>query len=432
MPQQGKGHASPKGASEPRATTGSAEALREANRRLLLAALEAQEERDIQTALATAMRELLAKGEAGDQEFRSKAELLQTITENVSSALLLLDVRSHPLFINPAGEAMFGYRLSEIKDAPFHDAVHHHLDGQPFPIEACPIHAAITQQTSLHDHRTVFVRKDGTLLPVGCNVSPLQLAGLGVGAVLEVRDRSAEARAEESKRDFVAMIAHDLRTPLTAVLGQVQRLQRQFARDGKAESGPDSGLESISRAARRIATMIDELLETSRLESGVVPLNRAPIDLSALVAQVTKEVTPLDAGNRVTLQNSEPAIVAFADAERIQRVVANLLSNALKYSPPSSPVQVAVRRGDGEVIVAVVDHGVGIPNDQLPQLFQRFARIDRNADPGGLGLGLYIVRLIVEAHGGRVWAESEVGRGSTMRFALPLNESDPGESEPAR
>jgi NtrC-family two-component system sensor histidine kinase KinB len=387
----------------------------------------------VQIALAAALRELLAKGVAGDQEYRARAEILQTITENVSSALVLLDPRSHPLFMNPAGETMFGYRFAEIRDAPLHQAIHHHHpDGRAFPIEDCPIHAAITAQTSLRDHQAVFIRKDGALLPVGCNVSPLRLAGLNVGAVLEVRDRSAEMRPDQAKRDFVAMIAHDLRTPLTAIQGQAQLLQRRSIRDGQPESSLASGLESIGRGARRMAAMIDELLETSQLESGVVPLKRAPIDLSALVAQVVREAGPLEGGDRITLQTSAPAIVAFADAERIERVVANLLSNALKYSPPRSPVQVTLGRGDGEVIVAVVDHGVGIPNDQLPLLFQRFVRIDRNAEPRGLGLGLYIVRLIVEAHGGRVWAESEVGHGSTMSFALPLDASARGALEPAR
>jgi PAS domain S-box-containing protein len=435
MPQRDRvGSANSTGARPSRPTTGSDDALREANRRLLLAALEATEERDVQAALATAMRELLAKGDAGEHELRSKVELLQTITENVSSALLLLDVRSHPLFMNPAAEAMFGYRLSEIKDAPLHVAVHHHHpDGQAFPIQECPIHAAIATQTSLRDHRTVFVRKDGALLPVGCNVSPLQLAGLEVGAVLEVRDRSAEARAEEAKRDFVAMIAHDLRTPLTSVQGQVQVLQRQLTREDQGESGQVSGLESIARGTRRMATMIEELLEASRLESGVVPLSRAPIDLAALVAQVIGQLAPPEERDRVTLGTSTPPIVAFADAERTERVLANLLSNALKYSPPHAPVQVDVRRGDGEAVVAVVDHGAGIPNDRLSLLFQRFVRVGRgSADPGGLGLGLYIVRLIVEAHGGRVWAESEVGTGSTIRFALPLDASDGGDRQRTR
>ena len=422
MPQRKRaGSANPKGAPVARTATESDEALREANRRLLVAALEANEERDTQLALATAMRELLAAGDAGDHELRSEVELLRTITANVSSALLLVDVRSHPLFVNPAGEAMFGYRLGDIEGAPFHEAVHHHLDGRAFPIEACPIHAAVTTQTSLRDYRTVFVCKDGALLSVGCNVSPLQMAGLGVGAVLEVRDRSAEARAEELKRDFVALIAHDLRTPLTSVQLQTQLLQRRLRPDGEGESDQASGLKSIARGTRRMAAMIEELLEASRLESGVVPLNRAPIDLSALVAQVIGQLVPTEERERVTLRTSTPAIIVFADAERTERVLANLLSNALKYSPPGAPVEVDVRRGEREAIVAVVDHGAGIPSDQLPQLFQRFVRVERNSvDPGGLGLGLYIVRLIVEAHGGRVWAESEAGNGSSISFALPL------------
>jgi signal transduction histidine kinase len=202
--------------------------------------------------------------------------------------------------------------------------------------------------------------------------------------------------------------------------GQVQRLQRQLARGGKSENDQDPGLEAIARAARRMATMIEELLEASRLESGVVPLKRVPTDLSALLAQVLRQMVP-DERERVTLRTSPQAITAFVDPERIERVLTNLLSNALKYSPPDSPVQVEVHQGEGEIVVAVVDHGAGIPNDQLPQLFQRFARIEgRAGDPGGLGLGLYIVRLIVEAHGGRVRAESEIGHGSTISFALPL------------
>jgi signal transduction histidine kinase len=156
-----------------------------------------------------------------------------------------------------------------------------------------------------------------------------------------------------------------------------------------------------------------------------------PIDLSALVAEVIGQWMPTAERKRVALRGSTRAIIAFADPERIERVLANLLSNALKYSPAGAPVQVDVRRGDGEVLVAVVDHGAGIPNEELPHLFQRFVRAERGAvdDPGGLGLGLYIVRLIVEAHGGRVWVESEVGKGSSVSFALPLDPSDRGELE---
>jgi len=413
-----------------RVETGTDDALQEANRRLLMAALAANEERDALAALAAAMREMLEKGGVGDQQLRSEIDLLRTITTNVSSALVLLDARGHPIFINPAAQAMFGYGLSELEAIPFHLAVHHHHpDGRPFSVEDCAVEGAIGAEMPLRGHLDEYVRKDGTFLPVRCDRTVLRLAGLRVGIVLELRDRSAEARAEEAKRDFVALIAHDLRTPLTSVQGHVQLLQRRLTHDGGGEPGEPENLEAIAQAARRMDVMIQELLDASRLESGIVPLHRAPVDVSALVALVVEQLGSAEDRARVTVRTSAPAVITFADSPRLERVVVNLLSNALKYSPPDAPVGVDVRRGDGEAIVAVLDRGAGIPSDRLPLLFQRFARLERpHADPGGVGLGLYIARLIVEAHGGRVWAESEMGSGSTIGFAIPLDLSDLGES----
>ena len=430
MPE-GKGDSGARQEGAPaRKRIGPDDALREANRRLLLAALKADEERDAQTALATAMRELLGRGDADEQAIRTEVKLLRTITANTSSALLLLDARSHPLFINPAGETLFGYRLTEIKDVPFHDTVHHHhSDGTPFPIEGCAIAAAVTASTALHDERAVFICKDGTLLPVRCDVVPLQIGGQPLGAVLEVRDRSAEARAEEAKRDLVALIAHDLRTPLTSVQGHVQMLQRRVTSEGDSARWELPSLESIERAARRMEAMLQELLDASRLESGVVPLSRAPVDISELAARAAAQLTSAEDRERVTVDAPPSAVMAFADAGRIERVVANLIGNALKYSPAHAPLRVEIRRGEGEAVVAVIDRGPGIPADQLPLLFQRYVRLDRTRsdpdrpDPGGTGLGLYIARLIVEAHGGRIWAESEIGKGSTVAFSVPLDAS---------
>jgi len=434
MPQPKRaGSAKPRHAPPYRADTGTDDGLQEANRRLLMSALAANEERDALAALAAAMREMLEKGGVGDQQLRSEIELLRTITTNVSSALVLLDARGHPIFVNPAGQAMFGYGLGELEGTPFHLAVHHHHpDGRPFPVEDCAVEGAIGAEMPLRDHLDVYVRKDGTFLPVRCDRAVLRLAGLRVGIVLELRDRSVEARAEEAKRDFVALIAHDLRTPLTSVQGHVQLLQRRLTRDGGSEPGELENLEAIEQAARRMDVMIQELLDASRLESGVVPLHRAPADIAALVTLVVEQLGSAEERARVTVRTPTPAIIAFADSPRLDRVIVNLLSNALKYSPPDAPVRIDVRRGDDEAIVVVLDRGAGIPSDRLPLLFQRFARLERpHADPGGVGLGLYIARLIVEAHGGRVWAESEIGAGSTIGFAIPLHVSDPGASRPA-
>lgn len=428
MPPQGPdGSATPTGA-PPRRKVGDDDVLREANRQLLDAALKANDERDAQAALATAMRELLGKTDVGDRALRAEIEILRSITANVSSALVLLDAQNHPNFINPVGEAMLGYTLKELEGASLHQTVHHHHpDGQPFLAEDCLIEGAITSQSSLRGHLDVYIRKDGTFLPVRCDVSPLTIADRRVGAVMEVHDRSAEERAEEAKRDFVALIAHDLRTPLTVVLTQAQLLQRRLERAGGSDGPAFQGLELIAANVRRMNGMIERLLEASRLESGVIPLRRAPVDLAGLAEQAVGHLGTTER-QRVEVVRHGGAVVTFADPEQIERVLLNILSNALKYSPPDGLVRVDARRGPDEAIVAVVDQGPGIPADQLPRLFQRFVRLERRADPGGVGLGLYIVRLIIEAHGGRVWAESTMGTGTTIGFSLPLHAAATGDA----
>jgi signal transduction histidine kinase len=168
--------------------------------------------------------------------------------------------------------------------------------------------------------------------------------------------------------------------------------------------------------------MIQDLIESSQLESGALLLRLTPIDLSRLAAEVVAQLASAEERRRIRILAPAPGPLVSADAARIERVLLNLLQNALKYSPADAPVELEVRQVAGEAVVGVIDHGAGIPVDELPRLFQRFSRVGEAAvGPSGFGLGLYIARLIVEAHGGRVWAESEVGTGSRIGFALPLD-----------
>lgn len=399
--------------------------LREANRRLLTAGLEASAQAEAQTSLASALRLLLEGRDQKEQGLQEEYQLLRSITDTVTSALFLVDSRAYPIFVNPAAEAMFGYTLAEIAHAPLHLAVHHHHpDGRPFPIEDCAVDTALIIRTPMRGHRADFVRKDGTFLPVQCDIGLLEIGGKRLGAVLEIHDRSLEQRAEEAKRDYVALIAHDLRSPLTAVQGQAQALQRRSQRKGNSDSADVGSLAAIVANTRRMSAMIEDLLESSQLESGALLLRRTPIDLSRLAAEVVAQLPSVEERQRIRVLAPAPGPLVSADAMRIERVLLNLLQNALKYSPADAPVELEVRQAADESVVDVIDHGAGIPVDELPGLFQRFSRVARgDADPGGFGLGLYIARLIVEAHGGRVWAESAVGTGSRIGFALPPDPS---------
>jgi signal transduction histidine kinase len=169
-----------------------------------------------------------------------------------------------------------------------------------------------------------------------------------------------------------------------------------------------------------MAVMIQDLVESSRLEAGKLEMRREPTDLLHLLTDIAERVGKPEDQARLRLETPDPLPPVLADPGRIERAIVNLVGNALKYSAVDKPVVIRAMAGEGGVTVAVVDQGVGIPAGDIPRLFERYYRAESGKKVEGLGLGLYISRLIVEAHGGRIWAESKVGQGSTFSFTLPL------------
>lgn len=229
-------------------------------------------------------------------------------------------------------------------------------------------------------------------------------------------DTTERKLTEQFHQQYLALISHDLRSPLSTIDLSASVLQLLHERAGLGEAKPH--LASIQRGSRRMAGMIEDLLETTRLESGQLVLHTSSFDLGQLAWTVADQfggTTP----RRLRCEASGPTPVV-ADADRIERVLENLIGNALRYSPLEAPVQVSIDSGEREAVVTVVDHGLGIPPDELPRLFERFYRASCHRQTKGLGLGLYNSRLIIEQHGGRIWATSGPG-GSTFRFSLPVS-----------
>lgn len=261
-------------------------------------------------------------------------------------------------------------------------------------------------------------------------ISDMELAQLladQAAVVLESRaliDDVAKVQAREQatrmKEDFVSAAAHDLKTPLTTVVAQAEFLERKALRD--PSSTPDvPGLQRIVRESKRLAALVTDLLDASRLEQGKLVGEREPVDVGALVSEVVARQQP---GLHVCDVDVRGAVVGTYDRRRIEQLVENLVENAKKYSPEAGRVQVEVWQQDGEARISVRDQGIGIPPADLPTVFERFARASNVDDRKfhGMGLGLFICKGIVEEHGGRIWAESEVGKGSTFHVALPLRE----------
>ena len=223
---------------------------------------------------------------------------------------------------------------------------------------------------------------------------------------------------EQLRRDLVANVSHELKTPIAALRAHLENLL-----DGVEQPNPET-LQVMLAQSERLGRLVEQLLDLSRLESGELPLAREPIELQPLVAQVFSEIDVARSGRGVTLTTDLPVSLprVYADRERIHQVLFNLMDNAVRFTPAGGYVTVSASRTDGTVSVSVRDTGVGIPHDALPHLFERFYRVDpaRAREDGGTGIGLAIARSVVEAHGGRIHAESELGKGSTFTFDLPV------------
>jgi two-component system phosphate regulon sensor histidine kinase PhoR len=298
------------------------------------------------------------------------------------------------------------------------------------------------------------------------SATPLRLGGDDGDAVtdlaLTIEDLTELRRLETVRRDFVAHVSHELRTPLAAVKLLAETLVSALDRDPQAARGFAT---RISAEADHLAQMVAELLELSRIESGKITLQTEPTDIAALIEVVVERMRPLSEERGVALATELPAALpdALCDGERVGEALINLIHNGLKYTQPGGQVTVSADVIEDEtsprrmLVIRVADNGVGISDEDLPRVFERFFKADRArtrqlaalADPpdpqahaqadqqagsqaqaaAGTGLGLAIARHLVELHGGRIWAESRLGRGSVFSFTLPLAQTEP-DAEP--
>lgn len=251
---------------------------------------------------------------------------------------------------------------------------------------------------------------------------PLRSGGGIVGAVAFVRDISEGRRIESVRRDFVANVSHELKTPIGALAVLAETIA------AGADPAVQQLAERLTREADRLARIVDDLLDLSLVEAQDAPV-RGAVPVARLVAEAVDQVRHAAelAGIPLEVREVSSELVVLADERQLVSAIANLLDNAVKYSEAGQPVEIDASRDEDRVVISVRDHGIGIPSHDLERVFERFYRVDRarSRETGGTGLGLSIVRHAVQGHGGDVSVESREGEGSTFRISLPLA----GESE---
>ncbi|MDB5097803.1 MAG: multi-sensor hybrid histidine kinase [Cyanobacteria bacterium RYN_339] len=225
---------------------------------------------------------------------------------------------------------------------------------------------------------------------------------------------------DEFRRVLVSAVSHELRTPLTSVVGYAEFLEDEIA--GALNPEQRAFLAAIKGGVFRLRRIVDDLLDVDRLENGTFKLDPSPLDFIAELEDTLKELRPQIEANAIEVEVTAPEgkLVADIDPSRIGQVLVNLLSNALKFTPSHGRIRVAVERESGQLICRIQDSGDGIRPDDLPKLFLRFGQLAEGAQKGGTGLGLFISKALVEAHGGQIGVESSPGAGSTFWFTLPL------------
>jgi two-component system, OmpR family, phosphate regulon sensor histidine kinase PhoR len=349
--------------------------------------------------------ELRAKLTAVSEE-RSKIE---AIISSMSDAVVAVDLQGTILLLNRAAEDLLGLgptargrRLAEISAA--------------HPCWRC-IESAMREDRDITEEFSPAPLAERIL---DVHAAPLRGPdGATAGAVAVVRDVTELRRAERLRRELTANVSHELRTPLTSIKGFAETLLEGAMAD---EEACRRFLMIIDGEATRLMKLVDDLMDLSRLEARVVPMDPSAVRLDELVTQVLNRMR-LQAerhGIALTAARTEP-VTALADRDRILQVITNLVDNAIKFTPDGGAVELSVGSTAGEALITVTDTGRGIPADDLTRIFDRFYRVDRSRSrgAGGTGLGLAIARHIVEAHGGRITVSSRINAGSTFTVSLP-------------
>ncbi len=374
-------------------------------------------------ALASQIGNFMGRKRAEEAASRLRRQT-QLILESAGEGIIGIDTRRRITFVNAAGERTLGYGPGDLAGADIFHALHPTAaDGTPLAQTETPIYRALVEGNARSSAEATFWRKDGSSFPAQYIGSPIRSEAGISGAVITFQDVTERREIERMKNEFISVVSHELRTPLTSIRGALGLLAG--GKVGVFSEKAQRMLEIAVNNTDRLVRLINDILDIERMDSGRSAMQKREVVIGTLMTQAADAMRGLAEKSGVTVEVHPLQSKVVADSDRIIQTFTNLLSNAIKFSPAGGRVILAGTSDSENVHITVQDQGRGIPKEKLESIFERFQQVDASdsREKGGTGLGLAICRTIVQQHGGRIWAESTVGNGSTFHVELPILES---------
>lgn len=355
---------------------------------------------------------------------RREQARFSSIVASLEYGVFQIDRDGRLQYVNPKGAELFGFEPEEMWGRPLHDLIHSKRpDGTPLPEDECPLLQAL-QHGESYAATDLYVKRDATPVDVEIHAAPMVIDGVVGGGVIACQNITERLRQERLKDEFLGFASHELRSPLTSVNGFARWLLRRALEtpDTFGEEAVDA-IETIESEARRMSGIVEAFLDLTRIQSGRLVIEPSYTDLCALLRDEVASLRSRFAEVEVRLEGPDEPLMAWTDVERLRQVITNLLDNAAKYGGDGGPIEVRLAQEGQVATIAVRDQGPGIRLEDQPHVFDRFFRSHTRqvSDKKGLGVGLYVVKRIVERLGGDIGFVSKPGDGTEFTVRLPLS-----------
>ncbi|MGF1588407.1 MAG: ATP-binding protein [Pleurocapsa sp.] len=347
----------------------------------------------------------------------------ELILNSAGEGIYGLDLQGIITFVNPAAAEMLGYRIDQLQSQPMHKMVNHSTaEGITYSWQENPIYQTIQTGEVHHGNNEVFSRQDKSSFPVEYVSTPIKEKEQIVGAVVIFKDITERQIIDRMKDEFISVVSHELRTPLTSIRSALGVLSSSALDPESSKS--QRLLEIALDNSNRLVRLINDILDLERIKSGRVAMVKKSYNATEVMTDAVEIMQNIADKAQIKLSRQPLSVQVWIDRDRIIQTLTNIINNAIKFSPPHTSVKIAAQLiGDQLVRFQVSDHGRGIPPESLETIFDRFQQVDASdsRDQGGTGLGLAICRSIIQQHGGQIWVESTLGKGSTFYFTLPIS-----------